>query len=332
MNTSHKALLVILACLFFPLMEKTSSAGAQNPVIDDAALAEQFVEGLAALVENGPSKTQRTLEAGNALRLLAQTEGRAIQLPDRPHAPAGTLPAGTLEEPLYQRVVPAVVVIGSIYKCDSCNDWHLGSMASGWLLSDDGLVVTNHHVFTEEANHYFGVMTSDGNVFAIRNIVASDRDGDAAIAQLDTRGAVLPFLRLGRPAACGDAVVVISHPAGRFYSLTRGVVSRYHCHDADPATMATSGGASRTPRNRNSDRASRITPAPVWMSVTADYAVGSSGGPVFNSSGSVIGMVSRTYATQPSKNHRRHDSFGNQMVFKDCVSLDTILGLIENTN
>jgi hypothetical protein len=68
------------------------------------------------------------------------------------------------------------------------------------------------------------------------------------------------------------------------------------------------------------------------MSVTADYAVGSSGGPVFDSSGNVIGMVSRTYSTQPSKNHRQHESFGNQMVFKDCVSLDTILGLIEDVN
>ena len=65
------------------------------------------------------------------------------------------------------------------------------------------------------------------------------------------------------------------------------------------------------------------------MSVTADYAVGSSGGPVFNSQGDVVGMVSRTYSTKASKNHRRHDSLGNQMVFKDCVSLDTILSLIE---
>ena len=326
MNTSHKALLVLLTCLFFPSMQRVSRGETKYPIVDDAALAQQFVEGLATLVENAPSKTQRTLEAGNALRLLAQTEGSSIRLPNRQE----NLTDST--EELYQRVMPAVVVIGSIYKCDNCSRWHLGGMASGWLLSDHGLVVTNHHVFTEEANHYFGAMTSDGNVFAIRTILASDRDGDAAIAQLDTRGVVLPFLRLGQTAACGDPVVVISHPAGRFYSLTRGVVSRYHRHDADPATMAKSDGSVHAPRKHTRDETLQDTPAPVWMSVTADYAVGSSGGPVFDSSGDVVGMVSRTYSTQANKNHRRHDSFGNQMVFKDCVSLDTILGLLENAD
>ena len=324
MNTSHNALLVILACLLLPLIEKTSCAETPNPVVDDAALAEQFVKGLATLVENAPFKTQQTLESGHALRLLAQTESTTIQLPNSEH-----ISTETTEESLYQRVMPAIVVIGSIYKCDSCNDWHLGGMASGWLLSHDGLVVTNHHVFTEDKNHYFGVMTSDGTVFAIRSILASDRGGDAAIAKIDTRGIDLPFLRLGDPAACGDAVVVISHPAGRFYSLTRGVVSRYHRHDADPATMAKSGGTSHPSKKSTRDEVLRSNPAPVWMSVTADYAVGSSGGPVFNSQGDVVGMVSRTYSTRASKNHRRHDSLGNQMVFKDCVSLDTILSLIE---
>ncbi len=326
MNTSHKALLVLLTCLFFPSMQRVSRGETKYPIVDDAALAQQFVEGLATLVENAPSKTQRTLEAGNALRLLAQTEGSSIRLPNRQE----NLTDST--EELYQRVMPAVVVIGSIYKCDNCSRWHLGGMASGWLLADHGLVVTNHHVFTEEENHYFGAMTSDGNVFAIRTILASDRDGDAAIAQLDTRGVVLPFLRLGQTAACGDPVVVISHPAGRFYSLTRGVVSRYHRHDADPATMAKSDGSVHAPRKHTRDETLQDTPATVWMSVTADYAVGSSGGPVFDSSGDVVGMVSRTYSTQANKNHRRHDSFGNQMVFKDCVSFDTILGLLENAD
>ena len=50
MNTSRKALLVLLACLLFPLMEKVSSAENQNPVVDDAARAEQVVKGLATLL------------------------------------------------------------------------------------------------------------------------------------------------------------------------------------------------------------------------------------------------------------------------------------------
>ena len=61
MNTSHNALLVILACLLLPLMEKNSSAETQNPVVDDAALAEQFVKGLATLVENALSKHNKHL-------------------------------------------------------------------------------------------------------------------------------------------------------------------------------------------------------------------------------------------------------------------------------
>ena len=328
MNKTNMLLLGLLICGFGFFSVKIVRGETSPSIVDDAALAEQFVAGLAALVENPSAKNKTTLESGNALRLLDQTEGKTIQLPD-----VKELPRKLLEEPLYQRVMPAIVVIGSIYKCDSCNDWHLGGMASGWLLSGDGLVVTNHHVFTESANHYFGVMTANGNVYAVRSIRASDEAGDAAIAQLDTRGEVLPFLRLGSPAACGDAVIVISHPAGRFYSLTRGVVSRYHRHNADPTIMTKAVAPSHETRKRA--RQITTTPSsrmPVWMSVTADYAVGSSGGPVFDSSGNVIGMVSRTYSTQPSKNHRRHDSLGNQMVFKDCVSLDTILGLIKNGN
>ena len=83
MNTSHKALLVLLTCLFFPSMQRVSRGETKYPIVDDAALAQQFVEGLATLVENAPSKTQRTLEAGAALRLLAQTEGSSIRLPNR---------------------------------------------------------------------------------------------------------------------------------------------------------------------------------------------------------------------------------------------------------
>jgi S1-C subfamily serine protease len=304
-----------LACL---LTAAGISAGAADPTfIDDQALAESFVTDLAKLVD------RRDLSAGTAAissreasSQLMQAEGRHVRLP-----PSPTLCILKPEQSLYEAVVPAVVVVGSIYKCNSCSDWHLGGMASGWLLADNGLVVTNHHVFGEEGDHRFGVMTADGEVFAVTTILAADRAGDAAIAQIDTRGRKLPAVAVGPRPACGEAVTVISHPAGRFYSLTKGIVSRYHRQPDEPAPA--------TNRSPAAGKEGETAAAPIWMSVTADFAVGSSGGPVFNADGEVVGMVSRTFSSEATRNHRRRSQFGTQMVFKDCVSRDTLGKLID---
>jgi len=210
------------------------SPAVASPVVDDDQLARSFVAGLGRLVDapaaaGGPV----TLDSEAATAQLAAAEGRRVLLPA-----AATPCMLSPDRSLYEAVLPAVVVVGSVYKCGKCNDWHLGGMASGWLLSADGLVVTNHHVFGREAAHRFGVMTADGQVFAVTAVLAADEAGDAAIARIDTRGRQLPFLRLGAAPACGDEVAVISHPAGRFYSLTEGVVSRYHRQRQRPAAEA----------------------------------------------------------------------------------------------
>ncbi len=304
-----------LTCL---LPATTSIAAPPIPVVDDESLARNFVQGLALIVDRGDTSSGTTvIGSRQAADQLLATEGRQIRLP-----PSPTLCTLQPEASLYEAVMPAVVVVGSIYKCNNCSDWHLGGMASGWLLADNGLVVTNHHVFGEDGSHRFGVMTAAGEVFAVTAILAADRTGDAAIAQIDTRGRRLPSLALGSRPACGDAVTVISHPAGRFYSLTRGVVSRYHRQQDSTAASS---------RRAGDTEASEAATASVWMSVTADFAVGSSGGPVFNADGEVVGMVSRTFSSQAKRNHRRYGNFGTQMVFKDCVSLDTLLRLIDPT-
>jgi S1-C subfamily serine protease len=294
--------------LLVPVLFLSATSSRAAAVVDDAELARRFVAGLAAVVE---TPQRQTLHAEQASHQLATTEGQRIRLPQTP-----ALCTLGPEQSLYDSVMPAVVVVGSIYKCGNCSDWHLGGMASGWLLAGEGLVVSNHHVFGEDEKHCFGVMTADGRVFAIESILAADKAGDAVIFRIDTRGEQLPALALGSPANCGAAVTIISHPAGRFYSLTTGVVSRYHRQPPEHGKAKV--GQQSTALRR-----------PVWMSVTADYAVGSSGGPVFDETGAVVGMVSRTYSSQADRHHRRFGNLGNQMVFKDCVSLDTLLGLIE---
>lgn len=296
-----------LSLIWLLLMSGISPAASPAGVVDDAAFARRFVEGLAAVVAAGDSST---LTSEQAAQQLATATGKQATLPL-----AETLCTLQPDQSLYEAVTPAIVVVGSIYKCGNCADWHLGGMASGWILSADGLVVTNHHVLGESASHRFGVMTSDGTVYPISRVVAADEAGDAVIVRIDTRGTRLPSLMLGTPTACGEDVTVISHPAGRFYSLTTGVVSRYHRQPPEPTKFTPDQPAGQAIR-------------PVWMSITADYAVGSSGGPVFDEAGRVVGMVSRTYSSQAGRNHRRQGTLGEQMVFKDCVSLDTLQGLI----
>lgn len=272
-----------------------------SPVIDDAKLAKQFVAGLGPL-----ASTNGTLQADAIREALAAKSGATVEVP-KAATPCSLEP----DRPLYDSVVPAIVAVGSVFKCEKCSDWHIGGLASGWLLSADGLVVTNHHVLQRDKGHSFGVMTSDGTVHAIKEVLASDPAGDAAIVRIDTGGRQLPFLSLGKPSECGGVVSVISHPRGRFYCLTEGVVSRYHRQQ----------GA-------------------VWMSVTADYAIGSSGGPVFNTAGEVVGMVSRTFnapvpnsapAPKPGDKPQTPASpaVPDQMVFKDCVSVETLHRLLQ---
>jgi S1-C subfamily serine protease len=67
------------------------------------------------------------------------------------------------------------------------------------------------------------------------------------------------------------------------------------------------------------------------MSVTADFGVGSSGGPVLDETGRVVGMVAMTaavIAADTEEEQKNPPALGLQMVFKDCVPLMALQGLI----
>lgn len=306
---------LLLAAVFATVAIQSAAAESpQPPVIDDERLARDFVGKLGGLIKIGT-----TLDAELSRQQLADVAGRRVAAP----TPAVACRIGPGQS-LYDAVVPGVVAVGSVFKCEKCNDWHLGQLASGWLLSADGLVVTNHHVLQRDKGNKYGVMTSDGEVYAVTEVVAAAPAGDAAVIRIDTRGRRLPFLALGPQPACGDPVTVISHPKGRFYCLSNGVVSRYHRQRRwDQAANADGGKQPGAGQHEPS----------VWMSVTADYATGSSGGPVFNTVGEVVGMVSRTVAALPDAGGEPGQPAGpkpnEQMTFKDCVSPETLQSLIK---
>jgi serine protease Do len=138
-------------------------------------------------------------------------------------------------------------------------------------------------------------LTKDG-VFATQ-VLAADKDSDVAIVR--AKGAKFRPLPLGEPAKIGSNVHVISHPDGMFYYYSKGMVSLYDTMKGKPRTQ--------------------------WMAISADYARGSSGAPVLNDSGEVVGMVASTVTIHYEKRKMTNP----QMVVRLCAPVDAIRDLIE---
>jgi S1-C subfamily serine protease len=209
----------------------------------------------------------------------------------------------------YEQACRAVVIVGSAEYCADCKTTHMGAVSTGWVIDPRGRIVTNHHVLEDKKAGELGVMTFDGRVFGVRRVLAADRDGDAAVLEIDPGDAELSALALADEARTGEAVRVIGHPDGRFYTLSEGIVSRVFSETA------------------GEDKVRRT-----WLTVTADYGAGSSGAPVLSAAGKVVGMVSTTAAlladTEEGEEPAAEDV---QMVFRDCVSIETIRRLLPPT-
>lgn len=260
---------------------------ADEIVIDDNAFTDSFVRILSNLEDSRVSAeifSNPTSQEGGFK--LPSAEG-AIMASDGD---------------IYAHCLSAVILVGSIYQCGKCSKWHSRGFAGGWIASAEGHIVTNYHVLDAKKNDRIGIMMFDGRVFPVKSVCALDEVSDSAILKIDAASEPLPFLGLGSGVRPGDSVSILSHPSGRLWYLTKGVVARFS--------------------RRVSEKGSSI-----WMNVTADYAVGSSGCPVLNETGEVVGMVSTTTTlyTQPRPNMKVGDP---QMVVRECVSLSEIRDLL----
>jgi S1-C subfamily serine protease len=228
-----------------------------------------------------------------ATNLFRQLSVAACQLTLVPAVAPALNPAA-----LYRSAAASVVVIGELYHCGKCDLTHFGS-ASGFLISADGAVVTCRHVVERTNTLGLVAMTRDGRVWPVRAVLASNRAADLAILQLDGSG--FTPLPLSTNAPVGTPVSVLSHPDGHYYFLTAGLVSRY---------------SQEGRRNR----------AATWMSITAPFAKGSSGAPVLDAAGNVVGIVNNTesiYYDQTAKGQR-----DLQMVIHNCTPTAELLKLL----
>jgi serine protease Do len=98
------------------------------------------------------------------------------------------------------------------------------SLGSGVIVSEDGLIVTNHHVI--KGSTEIIVVLSDRREFAAE-LVLDDESTDLAVLRIDPDGRVLPYLafRDSDEVEVGDLVLAIGNPFGVGQTVTSGIVS-----------------------------------------------------------------------------------------------------------
>jgi S1-C subfamily serine protease len=154
-----------------------------------------------------------------------------------------------------KKVSPSVVVIQG--KTDSGD-----VLGTGFIVSKDGKIVTNLHVVRNMKTA--SIQLANGDVFDSLSVLATDERRDIAIVQI--AGFDLPVLELGNSdvLTVGEPLVIVGSPRGLEGTVTAGILSSV----------------------RDSGEGFKV------LQTDAAVNPGSSGGPLVNNKGQVIGVVS----------------------------------------
>ena len=199
---------------------------------------------------------------------------------------------------LYRQGSESVVLVGAQYKCKKCPRWHV-SVATGFAIAASGVVVTNYHVVNKPGGAGMAIMTRAGKVHGVGEVLAANKDADVAILKTTATDLVPLPLQVGAPV--GTPIHVISHPSKMTYMLTEGIIARRHDHRTKSGNIE-------------------------MLAITADFAKGSSGGPVLSERGAAVGMVASTRSIYYEKKNGVETKL--QMVIKNCVCAESILACI----
>lgn len=147
-------------------------------------------------------------------------------------------------------------------------DYKTQSLGSGFIISNDGYILTNAHV-VNEADEVI-VKLSDKREFKAK-IIGTDKRTDVALVKIEATG--LPKVNVGDPAKLkvGEWVAAIGSPFGLENTMTAGIVSAK----------------------------GRALPQENFVPfIQTDVAInpGNSGGPLFNLAGEVVGINSQIYS------------------------------------
>ena len=137
-------------------------------------------------------------------------------------------------------------------------------VGTGFILDESGLIATNLHVIKGESDVRVKLY-KDATDYRVVTVAAIDESHDLALIRIKPKKP-LPVLRLGDSSAvsAGDRIYAIGNPLGVFdYSITDGLISQVR----------------------------PLSPDLTILQISAAISQGSSGGPLFNQFGEVIGVT-----------------------------------------
>ena len=169
---------------------------------------------------------------------------------------------------------------------------------SGFIISADGYIVTNHHVI--DGANKITVTLYDGKSYEAE-LIGSDESNDIAVLKIDADGLTPVVLGSSNDLSVGDEVVAIGNPLGELtFSLTAGVVSAL---DRTITTQNTTMNLIQTDTAINS---------------------GNSGGALFNMYGEVVGITNAKYSSSGLTSEASIDNIGF------AIPIDNVKSIIES--
>ena len=215
-------------------------------------------------------------------------------------AGAGQLQPGetmTASEIYTMNVNSVVAITSKVQKTEYGQVYEGTSAGTGFIITEDGYVVTNHHVIDGASKI---IITMNNGMEYSARLIGSDATNDVALLKVDATGFKPVTIGSSSQLRVGDQVVAIGNALGELTSsLTVGYVSGI---DRD---IATDGS--------------------IINMIQTDAAInsGNSGGPLFNAQGQVIGITTAKYSgTTGSGASIEGISF--------AIPMDDVMGLLDD--
>ena len=174
---------------------------------------------------------------------------------------------------------------------------------SGFILTDDGYIVTNYHV-VEDSNS-IAVTTYDGKSYNAA-LIGFDESNDIAVLKINAKDLTPVIIGDSDKMNVGDPVVAIGNPLGELtFSLTTGAISAL---------------------DRNVTFSTGVT----MKLIQTDCAInsGNSGGALFNMYGEVIGITNAKFSSSSSDSSASIDNIG--FAIPSSSVMDIIQDIIED--